>query len=412
MLLRLAWRNLWRNPRRTGLTAAAGVFAVVLTLFSLALGAGSHERWIDQVVRLYPGHVEVSAQGYREHRTLDYGMRLDELDPAALEPQPGLTGWAPRLESWALAIPDRDDSTGRAAWLVGVDPEREAELSRLGRAIHRGRFVGASDAREVVLGETLASNLGVEPGDTIVLIASDYYGSQSADRFEVVGLLSAGDPRFDDYVAVLPLQALQDFLVAPGGVTHVAFFASDSEYTEPIRADLARVLDPAAYEILDWPELIPDVVQFMVLDDLGNYLTLSILVMVVAFGLLNTILMSVFERVREFGVMRALGVRPRAVFGLVMIESALLSLIGIALGLVIGIPLVLWLEGNPLPMPGGEEGRATMELFGLEPVIMFRLTARQVLGVTTVLLGSALLAAIPPALRASRGRPVDALREV
>ncbi len=412
MLLRLAWRNLWRSPRRTGLTAAAGVFAVVLTLFSLSLGAGSHERWIDQVVRLYPGHVEVSAQGYREHRTLDYGMRLDELDPAALEPLPGLTGWAPRLESWALAMPDRDYSTGRAAWLVGVEPEREAELSRLGRAIHSGRFLGASDAREAVLGKTLASNLGVEPGDTIVLLASDYYGSQSADRFQVVGLLSAGDPRFDDYAAVLPLGALQDFLVAPSGITHVAYFARESEFTEPIRADLAQALDPAVYEILGWPELIPEIVQFMVLDDLGNYLTLAILVTVVAFGLLNTILMSVFERVREFGVMRALGVRPRTVFGLVLIESALLSLIGIALGLVIGIPLVLWLEGNPLPMPGGEEGRAMMELFGLEPVIMFRLTARQVLAVTAVLLGSALLAATPPAVRASRSRPVDALREV
>jgi ABC-type lipoprotein release transport system permease subunit len=411
MLLRLAWRNLGRNPRRTALTAAAGVFAVVLTLFSLSLGRGSHERWIDQVVRLYPGHVEVSQKGYREQRTLDYAMSLAEFEAAELDALPGLEGWAPRLESWALALPDVDDSMGRAAWLLGIDPVREEAATRLGQTLSAGRFVSPG-ARELVLGETLAKNLGVEIGDTVVLLAADYYGSQSADRFGVVGLLAVGDPRFDDYAALVPIGALQDFLVAPGGITHVAFFARESEQTEPLRRALEQVFEPASHEILAWPELIPDVVQFMVLDDLGNYLTLAILVVVVAFGLLNTILMSVFERVREFGVMRALGVRPRRVFALVVIESALLSALGIAVGLSIGVPLVLWLQGNPLPMPGGEEGRAMMELFGLEPVLMFRITVMEVAAVTGVLLAVSMIAALPPAVRASRGRPVDALREM
>ncbi len=412
MLLRLAWRNLGRNPRRTGLTAAAGVFAAVLMLFSLSLGHGSHERWIDQTVRLYPGHVEVSLAGYRDNRTLDYGMSEADLEPERLDALPGLAGWAPRLESWALVIPDRDDSLGRAAWLLGLEPEREAGLSRLAGSVSEGRFVSASGAPEVVLGDSLAQNLGVAVGETVVLFASDYYGSQSADRFRVVGLLTVGDPRFDSYAAVVSLGVLQDFLVTPTGITHVAFFAHESGSTEPIRLALENLFPPLDHEVLAWPDLIPDVVQFMVLDDLGNYLTLAILVVIVAFGLLNTILRSVFERVREFGVMRALGVRPRTVFGMVLTESVLISLIGISLGIVIGIPSMLWLQQNPLPMPGGEEGRKMMELFGLEPVIVFRLTAGQVVTVALVLLTSALLASVPPALRASRGRPVDALREV
>lgn len=412
MLMRTAWRNLWRNPRRTGLTAAAGVFAVVLTLFSLALAQGSHERWIEQVVRLYPGHVEVSLDGYREHRTLDYGMTLDAEARAALDAVGAAEGWAPRLESWALAIPDRDDSTGRAAWLVGVAPEREVELSRLGGAVRVGRFLDGAGGREVVLGATLARNLGVEPGDTVILLAGDYYGSQSADRFEVVGLLSVGDALFDGYVALVRLDTLQAFLETPRGVSHVALFAADSGSAESIRAELARAFPASEYELRTWPELIPDLVQFLVLDDIGNYLTLAVVIVVVAFGLLNTILMSVFERVREFGVMRALGFRPRGVFALVLIESALISALGIAIGIAIGVPFMLWLEGHPLPLPGGEEARQVMELWSLEPVIVFRLTAWHVAGTAAVVLAVSGVAALAPAVRAARGRPVDALRQV
>ena len=413
MLLRLAWRNLWRSPRRTGLTAAAGVFAVVLMLWSLALAAGSHERWIDQVVRLYPGHVEVTGAGYRENRTLDYGITLASDERGALDEMGDAVGWAPRLETWALAIPDRDDATGRAAWVVGLAPEREAGLSRLADSVASGRFLATEtpDELEIVLGATLAENLGVALGDQVILLAGDYYGSQSADRFRVVGLLSVGDSRFDGYASLVRIDQLQGFLVFPDGVSHVALFADESAATGAIERAVAEIFPPGPYEILAWPELIPDVVQFMILDDLGNYLMLSVLVVIVAFGLLNTILMSVFERVREFGVMRALGVRPRRVFALVVVESFLISVIGIAVGFAIGLPVMAWLAEHPLPLPGGEAAAQTMALFNLEPVILFKTTFGHVVGVTGVLLVTSFLAALPPAIRAARGRPVDALRE-
>jgi ABC-type lipoprotein release transport system permease subunit len=411
MLLRLAWRNIWRHPRRTALTAAAGVFAVVLTLFTMSLSYGSHERWIDQVVRLYPGHIEVSRQGYRENRTLDYGMELPRAALAHFDHMAGLDGWAPRLESWALAMPDSEGSTGRAAWLVGVSAEREQGVSRLGGSVRVGRFVDDSGALEVVLGVTLAENLNLAVGDRVILIASDYYGSQSADRFQIVGLLDVGDSRFDGYAALVGLETLQQFLVFPGGISHVAFFATESEFTDELLLHVEERFSALEHEILTWPDLVPDIVQFVILDDIGGYLSLAILIVVVAFGLLNTILMSVFERVREFGVMRAMGVRPRTVFGLVLIESAMISLVGIAIGLAIGIPMVLWFGENPLPMPGGEEGRQAMELFNIEPVLVFRLTKLQITSITAILLGVSFVAALPPALRASRGRPVDALRE-
>ena len=409
LLARLAWRNVWRNARRTLLTALAGVFAVVLSLFSLAVGAGSHERWIDNAVRLYPGHVEINRVGYREQRTLDYGMTLDAETARVLDAMPELQGFAPRLETFALALPDRDDATGRAAFLLGVDPERERRVSKLGDALRAGRFPEPGDAPEVVLGARLAANLGLALGDELILFASDYYGSQAADRFRVVGLLEVGDPRLDDSVALVSLAALQRFLEYPGGLTHVALFATHGDLTGAVQAR-ARQLFDAEHEVLDWTELLPDIVQFMLLDDVSNYLVLAILIVVVAFGLLNTILMSVFERVREFGVLRALGVHRAAVFALVLTESLLISGIGIALGLAIGVPLMLWLGQSPIPLTY-EGAQQTTELFGIEPVIQVKLAAAHLIWLPAALLAVGLVAALPPALRASRGRPVDALRE-
>lgn len=411
MLLRIAWRNLWRNPRRTGLTAASATFAVLLVLLQIAIAEGSHERWIETAVGLYPGHLEVNLHGYRDQRTLDYGMVLEAEHVASLERLPAGAGWAPRLEAWGLATPDRDDALGRAVWLIGHDPEREGAVSRLGAGISQGRGVAPGSLDELVLGEVLASNLGVLIGDRVVIWSSDYYGSQSADRFEVVGLLSVGDAVFDGYAALISLAGLQEFVTFPGGVSHVAVFANSSEDVDALGAQLQRDFPSETYEVLAWPELIPDMVQFIALDDIGNYLMLGILVIVVAFGVLNTILMSVLERTREFGVLRALGTKPRTVFGLVLIESVLITGLGVAAGLLIGFPVMEYMERHPIPLTS-VAAENVMELFGLEPLILFKSNLWIALRVAAAMLAVSLVAALVPAWRAARGRPVDALREV
>jgi ABC-type lipoprotein release transport system permease subunit len=410
---RIAWRNLWRNPRRTGLTTAATVFAVVLTLWTLALAAGSHARWIDTIVRLYPGHVEVSANGYRENRTLDHGMQLTPESQRALDGLSEGEGWVPRLESWALAIPDRDDSLGRATWLVGVDPARERGVSRLGSMVGEGRFLDGEPGYEVVLGETLADNLDARVGDSVILLSTDYYGSQAADRFRVVGTVSVGEAAFDDYAAIVRLGDLQGFLEFPDGLSHVAVFApaGEGEDVDLLETELSSIFDSSGYEVVPWQQLIPDVVQMLILDDVGAWLMVAILVVVVGFGILNTILMSVFERVREFGVMRAVGMAPSMVFRLVLIESAVLAALGIGIGLLLGVPFILWLQDHPIQMTS-EAYMSVYEVFRIEPVIVFSLRWTQLVGTPLVIFAISILAAIPPALRASRGRPVDALREI
>ena len=181
-------------------------------------------------------------------------------------------------------------------------------------------------------------------GDSVIVVSADAFGSQAAERFRVVGTFHVGADELDGFGALADLAALQEFLGVGDGLSHVAVFARRGAPLPALdRARCARRFPPTATRCWTGSELVPELVAFMKLNDVGDWMQNALLLIVVAFGLLNTILMSVFERVREFGVLRALGLRPRAVFGLVVLESMLLSLLGIALGFAVGIPLVLWL---------------------------------------------------------------------
>jgi putative ABC transport system permease protein len=410
LLVRLAWRNLGRNRRRTALTAGAAVFATVLCMLNLAVSAGSQKRWIANAVELYPGHFEVSERGYRDNRTLDYALTLGPEERAALDALAPEAGWTARLEAFGLISADTEHATGRGLQLLGVDAARERGLSRLLGALTPGSAAPAPGARELALGDLLGRNLGVSIGDSVIAVSADAFGSQTADRFRVVGTFHVGGDELDGFAAIADLRALQEFLAVGEGVSHAAVFAARGAPLPAIQARLDAAFPADRFEVLGWPELVPELVSFMKLNDVGDWMQNALLLIVVVFGLLNTVLMSVFERVREFGVLRALGLRPRAVFGLVMLESVFLSLLGIAIGFAIGVPLVLWLGNHPVHLVS-QEMRSSLEVFGLEPLIMFSLSKSQLVGLPLVLLAVGLVAAVLPAIRASRGRPVDALRE-
>jgi ABC-type lipoprotein release transport system permease subunit len=408
VLLRLALRNLWRNPRRTALTMGAMIVAVVLTLLFESMGAGTHKRWVEAIVRLYPGHVEVMARGYREQRTLDYGFQMLEAQEDALEHLAGVDGWAPRVESWALAMPDREGALGRAAWLVGVEPERERAVTKLVRSVQEGRFLDGEARRTVVLGAGLARGMKVGVGEDIILLSTDYYGSQAADRFRVVGTISVGNPQFDNAMALLRLDRMREFLDYGDQVSHVAVFAEHGGGSHALAARIGELFQASDYEVLAWPELLPDLAQLSELDDVANRLNLLILILLAGFGLLNTVLMSVFERVREFGVLRAMGARRSMLFGLVLLEASLLAVLGIFIGLGIGLPIELWLEASPIPVSG--RLAEVFEVFHLEPVIVFDLERKNLIGTPLIMFGVGVLASVPAAIRASRGQPIDAIR--
>ena len=405
--LRIAWRNVWRHPRRTALTVAATVFAVVLVMFAVAMGAGTHEKMIEDSVRVNSGHLQVTGRDYVEKRTLEQFVVYDAALAQRLERAPGVVGHAPRLVSFGLV--SRDAAT-RGVAVLGVDPERERTVTTLPDRVRRGAFFSADATREIVLGERLAEILSADVGDEVLLYSIAYSLETAYELFRVVGIAKLPSASMERSLAVISLRDAQEFFVYGDRVSEVAVLAADSDAVEPVVTALRAAVGGPDVEVHTWRDTMPELEQFIFLDDASMYIMLAILVVVVAFGILNTILMAVLERKRELGVVLALGLRPAAIFRIVYLESLLLAAVGLVIGLALAIPLVLWLQANPIEITG--EGVQAMELFGMEPEMTWKLKPLNPIGSVLTILGVAIAAALYPALKASRGRPVDALRSL
>lgn len=421
--IRLAWRNVWRNPRRTALTVAATVFAVFLTVFFVGMADGTHGKLIEDSVRVHSGHVTLAARGYLEERTLDQAVHLDASLRHILDTTPGVAGWTPRIASFALVS---KGAASEGVAVLGVDPRSEGEVSTLPDRVVRGRFLQAGESHEILLGRRLADSLGVHLGDQVLLYGIAYSLENAYELFTVTGLVALPEPSLERRLTLISLHDAADFYVYGDRVSEIAVLAAHSVETEKLRgvlrSELAadgdghRSVDGNGHlgsepvQVYTWREVMPELDQYIVLDRAGMILMLIILVVVVGFGILNTILMAVLERTRELGVLLALGLSPGSIFRIVYWESLFLAGVGLVVGLALAVPVVAWLEGHPIPLAGNWE--AVTELIGAEPVMVFALKASNPIDSAVTILFVALVAALYPALKASRGRPVDALRSL
>jgi ABC-type lipoprotein release transport system permease subunit len=409
VILRLAWRNIGRNKRRTALTVAAAVFAVVLMVQMIALTTGVHEGMIESNVRLHAGHLQVTGAGYLEDRTLERFARWTPALVSAVDGAAGVAAAAPRVNGFALLS---NGTASQGVALLGVDPEREGRVSTWPKRVVAGAFLGGGP-REIVLGERVAQALRVETGDELLVYSAAYTLENVYEFFRVRGVFRSPDPALDRSLALISLADAQELFVYADRVSEVALIVSDASRVPETRRTVAEAVARASREPLDvnpWQRVMPELEQMLVIDDAQNYSMLAILIVVVAFGLLNTILMSVLERQRELGVMLALGLPPRALFALVYVESLLLSGFGLLAGLALAVPAAAIMQDHPIPLTG-EVAQMTAQ-FGIEPVITWKLEAWNPLAAALVMVGIALLAALYPAAKAASARPVDALRSL
>jgi putative ABC transport system permease protein len=410
---RLAWRNVWRNPRRTALSVAATVFAVFLVVMSVGMADGVHEKMIEDAVRLNSGHVAISGKGYRKSMTLEQFVPWDGRVEAALEKADGLRGWAPRISSFALLSLD-DHSQG--GMVIGVDPDREREVTTFAQKLDQGRFVASNPTpgqREIVLGRKMAEKLDATIGDQVLLYGVAYSLETAYELFTLVGTLALPDPRLERNLAIIHIADASEFYVYENRITEVALLAADAEHSNALRSSVLSGLDgelAQQLELESYEQMMPELVQLILIDDAGMYITLVILIVVVGFGILNTILMAILERTRELGVVLALGLRPGALFRMIYLESMMLAGVGLLIGLGLAVPLLAWLHGVEIPM--GEDIAKATESFGMEPVMTFVLRPSNPIGSAITIVFVAALAALYPAVKASRAHPVDALRSL
>lgn len=409
VMWRLAWRNLWRHSRRTWLTASAIAFVTLLMVFLITLQLGSYDLMVDSSLRIFTAQMQVQHKGYLEKPQIRTTIP-DALDLAQrLRRDPALdgVGVAVRAQGFALA------SSGTRSYgvqVVGAEPEHEPRVSTIPRLVKSGRYLSGPSAQEAVLGSALARNLNLKVGDELTLLGSAMDGSVAATIVPVVGLFESGMRDLDRVLVELPLRTFQDVFGMGQGAHAIALLAPDLKQLPRMHRDVARLLPPAAeLEVLDWERLIPGLKQLIQADWTTGWFTYTALIVVVTFSILNTFIMSVLERTREFGVMLALGATPVRIGLLVFIETALLALIGLAIGVGLGLLVAGYCSVYGFTYPGLKE---LMGQYGLPGLIYPKLTATTVLLGPAVILAFILVAALYPALRIRRLEAVEAIHAI
>ena len=416
LMLRLAFRNLRRQARRSLLTAAAMVIGGGLLIFSVSLGDGTHEDWIESGVRMGSGHIAIQAPEYAVSRKIEdrlstqsvaaarAGLRSPDIAESVLEV-------VPRLTTGGLAS---SPMGARPVEVVGVDPVAEAGFSTLDERVVEGRYLEPDDRLAAYVGAELAEGLELRIGSRMVLTAQDAEGEISGQLVRVIGIFGTGIPEIDQRIVHIPLQTAGTWLRAEGAVTTVAVLLDRSRAVKRTAHHLEDVLAApiAAGElaVLTWQEAMPELDAIVKVDDLGNYMFQGITFGIIALAIVNTILMSVLYRHREFGVLQALGFTPGQTGALVMAEGVVLTVLSGLLGIGLGLFVTwfFWRDGLDISFTWQEDW--TFSGVVLDPVIVPLFRAARVIQGLLFILFVGTLASLYPAYRATRIDVAEAMK--
>ena len=404
IFLKLATRGLVRNRRRSLITVAAVAIGLAGIVFLWGYIAGINRQMIANITSYLTGHVQVHQKGYHDDPTLDLAFDGPEGIAVRVSAQPGVVAVAPRIEGEALASgPEKT----RGVLVVGVDPARESGITTLARAVKAGSYLDAAEPNGILLGDRVAEILRVAVGEEVTLVTQAADGSIGAGRYRVRGIYDSGIDMIDSAYVFLTLPAAQSLYALEGRVTTLAVRLDELGAVPGASASLSGKLG-AAFEVLGWQKLLPRLADNGAFHELFTYIILFVVFVVVTLGIANTILMGVMERIREFGVMMALGTAPGQIARVVLYEAALLGLAGIAVGNAIGLGIVAYFGRRGIDL--GQYAQAVQMMPGLTGIVYPRARADHLLFLSALLLATTVAASLYPAWKAAGFTPVEAIR--
>ena len=403
-LIKLAWRNLWRNRGRTSITIAAIFFAVILSVTASSLKTGIFDNLVKNVVSFYTGYIQVHKKGYQDEQILDNSFIASSSTEQKILSQKNIEGIAPRLESFALAS---SGNITKGCMIVGIVPLKEDKITFLQNKLIDGNYLSEND-HAVLLGKGFAERLKLHVHDTIVLIGQGYHGSTAAGKYPVKGILRFGSPQLNDKILFLPLSAAQDFFDAGGLITSYILSIRDEKSIDLTTANIQSKIG-SDYEVMSWGELMPDIRQHIRTDSNNMKVVQGVLYLLVCFGIFSTLLMLMVERRFEMGMLVAIGMKKGKLMILLFIESILTVLAGCVGGMIVSIPLVFYLNKNPIRI-GGETAKA-YERFGFEAVFPTSTDASIFIyqGIVVLIIG--ILLSSYPLYKVIRLNPVTAMKK-
>ncbi len=364
MYLKLAWRNIWRNKRRTIITVSSIMFAVVFALFLESIERGAHDLMIDNMTRFHTGYMQVQDYRYKSEPSLDNAFYYDN----------NITDWIgenghridftiPRIETFMLAAGEEQT---RGAIVMGTDLARENRLNDLEDRLVDGRFFERGDG-SVVLGNGLADRLNLSVGDTLVLLGQGRFGMTAAGKFEVAGLIRHPLRDMNNQIVYLSLPDAQWLLSAEDHITALLVTPDHVRYTGPVVETLRSGFDNDELRVLTWQEMMPELLEALEFDRAGTRVMMIILYVVIGFGIFGTILTMTLERLREFGILLSVGMHRLKLALVVFIETFFISILGVLSGFILGFFILLYFHFNPIRLSGDME--EVVREWGIEPIM-------------------------------------------
>jgi ABC-type lipoprotein release transport system permease subunit len=359
MLIALAWRNLWRRPQRTVLSLASITIVTALMIFMLSFQMSVYELMKESALRIFDGYAQIQPTGYADDPSLERVIAHPNEIARRAVGVGGVTTAAPRVNSFAI-LANGQRSFGAA--VIGVDPASEIKISSIPTTIQSGRYLEPGDRDGAVLGDILARNLGLQVGQNVTILGSARDGSVAADVLKVRGIYHSGLADLDRTIMEMPLARAQDTFGMEGQASTIALSGPSLGAVNAALAELRSIGSRHDLAIRDWGQMEPAVRDTITLKYATSMLLYVTLVSVVAFIILNTLLMSVLERSREFGAMLAMGMRPAQIGQMVWIELLGLALVGCAIGFAIGGGATLWLQHTGIEIPALKQVLSTLGL--------------------------------------------------
>ena len=364
MLIKLAWRNIWRNKKRSFITITAIVVAVFLAILMRSMQLGMYDNMIQNVVGSYSGHVQIHSNGFWEEQTIDNAFEYNDSLIQKIKKTKAVAGTTKRIQSGCLSS---YGDLSKFVFVTGIEPEKEQQLTDWKKRLIYGQLL-QTNSNSVNVGKGIAKYYNLKVGDTLIFIGQGYHGMQAVGAYPVSGVLDMKNPNLNNTSVFMTLPTAQYFLSANNLMTHLVI--NKKEYSE--EADIVAAIKKELnqdYEIMSWQEMMPEIETIIQADSAGGLIMIFILYMIITFGIFGTVLMMTQERKYEFGVVISIGMKKTKLMVAMVYETIFLSAIGILLGIALSRPIVLYFYNNPLEFPSDQV--EMMENQGFEAVVPF-----------------------------------------
>ncbi len=403
IVMTLAWRNLWRNHRRTFIMLAAVGIGVWAMIFMTAFMRGMVNEMVRDGILALPGHVQVHNPNFLDDPSIANLLPApSEEFASALDRTRAI--WTSRIKVPAVITSERDS---RGVTLIGVDPEKESEISFVAGDIAEGRFLESPDDRGLIVGRKLIDTLETDLGKRVVVMTQDPE-NEIADRgFRIVGVFDAKIESYEESMIFVGQATLQQMLGIGDQISEIAITGDDYRNVEALFAEVSGAVDANA-QVKPWYELDNYLCTMLGVMDGFVLVWIIVIFLALSFGLVNTLVMAVFERIREIGLMLALGMKPRMILGQIVVESFLLLVMGLAIGNALAVVSIEMLKGG-IDLSGVAEG---LEMFGASSVLYPELTMADMTTANVIVVVLGVIASLSPAWRASRLDPIRAITKV